>query len=148
MCRSYHYTLTIFAALAALSAADWENMHMQDEHNIYAYDANSFFTLHDLNNDGVWDSHEIRALYGTDHDANIPEHISQSIEKTVLDAIDRNRDGVISLNEWLEYKKNGGSLPDPGITYNFGHHFDEETDKPFYPRCECLICYSLISIMC
>ncbi len=37
---------------------------MHTEHHIDSFDLPSFFKLHDLNMDGLWDVNEIKAVYG------------------------------------------------------------------------------------
>lgn len=36
--------------------------HMAQEHHIQAFDLGSFFSLHDLNRDGVWDRSEVESI--------------------------------------------------------------------------------------
>lgn len=78
--------------------ADSSQMHT--EHHIDSFDLESFFKLHDLNMDGVWDEPEIQAVYGLHHHSvkeKIPqpeliEGRTQMIVEAVLKKLDTNRD--------------------------------------------------------
>lgn len=73
---------------------------MHTEHHIDSFDLESFFKLHDLNMDGVWDELEIQAVYGLHHHSvkeRIPqpeliEGRTQMIVEAVLKKLDTNRD--------------------------------------------------------
>ena len=75
---------------------------MHSEHHIDGFDLESFFKLHDLDNNGVLDVPEIEAVYGLHHhsvakkvhdkDARAKEIVSK-----VLEALDTNHDGELNL---------------------------------------------------
>lgn len=102
--------------------------------NSDAFDLNSFFHLHDLNNDGKLDSAEIEAIYGVHHldsqkkspDEAAHQAKAQRIVMEVLSKMDTNRDGFLSPEEFAA----GGfaGLPDFTSLGAEGHHYDEESE--------------------
>ncbi|TQS37400.1 hypothetical protein Golomagni_02128 [Golovinomyces magnicellulatus] len=114
---------------------NWEARHMAEEHNIDHFDRASFFTLHDLDNNEVWDPDEILKMYAIElpsakddpevkeNDAKENDVKKNEVAKTILDLIDRNNDNLIDKSEFLEFQ---GFLPDFGL--GPGHHHDMETE--------------------
>ncbi|KAJ8455426.1 hypothetical protein ONZ45_g18949 [Pleurotus djamor] len=126
--------------------------HMSSEHHIDSFDIRSFFQLHDLNRDGVWDREEIEAVYGVHHvysqkkskasshgpaQRRLPELIllqdeiehqkkADEIVNTVLFKIDQNRDGVITPDELETVGLDG--LPNFDGLGAEGHHYDVESE--------------------
>lgn len=96
-----------------------------------AFDLQSFFALHDLNSDGVLDSSEIEAIYGVHHldsqrkslDDAAHRAKAQRIVKEVLEKLDKNHDGVLSIEEFTAAGFSG--LPDFTSLGAEGHHYDE-----------------------
>lgn len=43
-----------------------------------------------------------------------------------MEMIDKNDDGLISHDEWMQFSNGGGQLPDFGL--GPGHHWDMETE--------------------
>ncbi len=82
---------------------------MHTEHHIDSFDLESFFKLHDLDSDGVWDIPEIQAVYGLHHHSvkeKIPQqHVMDSrtrvVVEKVLERLDTDKDNRISLDEFL-----------------------------------------------
>jgi hypothetical protein len=78
--------------------ADISQMHT--EHHIDSFDLESFFKLHDLNLDGLWDEPEIQAVYGLHHHSvkeKIPQDAliegrTQVVVDKVLSRLDKNGD--------------------------------------------------------
>jgi hypothetical protein len=74
---------------------------MHSEHHIDSFDLESFFKLHDLDNDGFWDEAEIGAVYGLHHHSvriKIPqpelvEGRTRLIVDKVKQKLDTNGDG-------------------------------------------------------
>ncbi len=74
---------------------------MHTEHHIDSFDLESFFKLHDLNMDGVWDEAEIQAVYGLHHHSvseKIPqpelvEGRTRMVVDKVLQKLDKDKDG-------------------------------------------------------
>jgi len=108
--------------------------HMATEHHIDTFDTASFFHLHDLNRDGFLDTEEIEAIYGVHHaysqkkSKDEEEHAqkAQTIVTTVLAAMDTNKDGKISLDE---FEKRGlDALPNFSHLGAEGHHYDMESE--------------------
>lgn len=107
---------------------------MHTEHHIDSFDLESFFKLHDLDMDGFWDEAEIQAIYGLHHHS-MREKIPQSelvegrtkvVVDKVLQRLDSNKDGQISLDEFLVGGQDG--LPSFEGYKDLGHHYDEESE--------------------
>jgi hypothetical protein len=74
---------------------------MQDDHHIEVTDEVTFFKLHDLDNDGFWSDKELQSLYGFERDIDPNEsHIKTIIDRVYQD-MDLNKDGFISLEEYI-----------------------------------------------
>ncbi|KDQ15545.1 hypothetical protein BOTBODRAFT_31440 [Botryobasidium botryosum FD-172 SS1] len=116
------------------NAEEYAVRHMASEHHINAFDLKSFFTLHDLDNNGLLDAPEIEAIYGVHHvysQKKSPDEADRAqkakdIVAAVLERIDSNRDGVISPEEF-EAAGMGG-LPDFSKWGADGHHYDVESE--------------------
>lgn len=94
--------------------------------DISNFDASSFFTLHDFNNDGLWTDDEIRRMYGLD-DVSLkttPEQTKTDAVKKVMSMFDPDGTGQITRPQFLQHIKSGKSLPDFGL--GPGHHGDIE----------------------
>ncbi|EKM61432.1 uncharacterized protein PHACADRAFT_248036 [Phanerochaete carnosa HHB-10118-sp] len=108
--------------------------HMSTEHHIDAFDIGSFFQLHDLNRDMSWDREEIEAVYGVHHiysqrkSKDDIEHQKKAdhIVDTVLNLMDKNSDGKISLDELKAVGLDG--LPNFEDLGAEGHHYDVESE--------------------
>ncbi|KII93943.1 hypothetical protein PLICRDRAFT_153146 [Plicaturopsis crispa FD-325 SS-3] len=108
--------------------------HMSSEHHIDAFDARSFFHLHDLNRDGFWDREEIEAIYGVHHvysqkkSKDDVEHQKKAdfIVKAVLDKMDTSNDGKITPEEFEAVGLDG--LPNFDDMGAEGHHYDVESE--------------------
>jgi len=107
---------------------------MAKEHHIDSFDLKSFFQLHDLNRDGIWDREEIEAIYGVHHvlsqqkSKDEVEHQKKAdiITSTILDRMDKNKDGKVSQKEFEEVGLKGlPSFNDMGAE---GHHYDVESE--------------------
>lgn len=102
---------------------------MASEHHINGFDLVSFFKLHDLDRDNLLTAPEIEAIYGLHHYESTGNSVSDKehdikvnqVVNRVLESLDDNNDGVITLREF----KNGGdnglpSFPELG---GLGHHY-------------------------
>ncbi|KAK9383433.1 uncharacterized protein V2V93DRAFT_361855 [Kockiozyma suomiensis] len=113
-------------------AESWADMHMREEHNINSYDASSFFILHDSDNSKFWTRADILSLYGIMNPVDPTGHRKEPITpaqqdqvyRRICELMDFDHDGSVSLDEWLQFNKNGLQLPDFG--YGPGHHGDVE----------------------
>ena len=98
-----------------------------------AFDAESFFALHDFNSDGLWTVDEIEAVYGVHHpysksrspNDEVHDAKAKKIVADVLKIMDQNGDGVISLEEFVAVGVDG--LPDFSAMGAEGHHYDTES---------------------
>jgi hypothetical protein len=97
-----------------------------EEHHISGFDATTFFTMHDYDSTGIWTSVDIKRTYGLEDPST--SHISQTkkdmVVKAVLDMFDIDKDGAISLSEFLLKDSENVKLPDFGM--GPGHHGDDE----------------------
>ena len=101
--------------------ADWATRHMAEEHHIANLDPSAFFTLHDYDSSGQWTPDEIRRTYGLDDESakDVPQETKTSGVQQVLDLFDKDGDGAISREEWLNgWVKKGKRLPDLGVGYH------------------------------
>lgn len=107
--------------------ANWITKHMAEEHHAESFDAASFFALHDYDSDGQWEPGEIQRTYGLmdESNAGVSEARRQEIVKAVLDMFDKDGDGAVSRQEWVDaVEKEGKTLEDYGT--GPGHHGDDE----------------------
>ncbi|KAK7686625.1 hypothetical protein QCA50_010225 [Cerrena zonata] len=108
--------------------------HMSSEHHIDSFDVGSFFALHDLNRDGVWDREEIEAVYGVHHlysqkkSKDEIEHQKKAdhVVNTVLNILDKDGDGNVNLQELEAVGLDG--LPNFEELGAEGHHYDVESE--------------------
>ncbi|KAB5594500.1 Calcium-binding protein [Ceratobasidium theobromae] len=114
--------------------ANYAQRHMATEHHIDAFNPSTFFQLHDLNRDSVLDRSEIEAIYGVHHvysKRKTPTEEAQAakakqISDAVLAAMDTNKDGFITMGEFLA--KGLDALPDFSSLGAEGHHYDVESE--------------------
>jgi hypothetical protein len=98
----------------------------EEEHHIEAFDAGSFFLLHDYDASGAWTADEVRKTYGLDDESNndVSESSKQAAVRTVFDLFDPGNLGRITRDDWMKAIADGVRLPDLG--YGPGHHGDME----------------------
>lgn len=97
-----------------------------EEHHISGFDATTFFNLHDYDSTGLWTSIDIRRTYGLSDpsSASISDMKKTMVVNTILDMFDIDKDGSISLAEFLQRDSENIKLPDFGM--GPGHHGDDE----------------------
>lgn len=143
-------TKTFLLALCAGSGAlahgvesdpndSWQVRHMKEEHGFDSFDTMSFFQLHDMSRKNVWTTNDILNLYGLlnqefvgdgsgmgkhDESTVIKQETKHKVTSTVLALIDTDKDGKISMDEWMQFSNAGNELPDFGL--GPGHHGDYE----------------------
>ncbi|PHH69300.1 hypothetical protein CDD82_7851 [Ophiocordyceps australis] len=90
------------------------------------WDPDSFFTLHDFNNDGLWKPDELQRLYGLKDPSSkdISTERRDQVTRELLALLDLDGDGAVSRSEWLSFTAQGRTLPDMGT--GPGHHGDDE----------------------
>ncbi|GAA5855468.1 hypothetical protein JCM8547_007844 [Rhodosporidiobolus lusitaniae] len=114
------------------SDATYAELHMAQEHHMDSFDIQAFFHLHDLNRDGVLDRNELESIYGVHHEKkrkgtkSLEVHTAQAREivDAVLDRLDANRDGVLTMREFVA--GGVGGLPNFKGVEHLGHHYDAE----------------------
>lgn len=119
----------------------WAQWHMKEEHQLDDFDAESFFTLHDLQSKGYWNKEDILYVYGLtresvvgdgsgmgehDHEEAITQEVKDDVVRKVLKLLDANSNGEVSREEWVLFSQHGGQLPDFGV--GPGHHLDFEAE--------------------
>lgn len=122
----------------------WANWHMVEEHQLDSYDLDTLFRLHDLSQLGFWLALDILNLYGLlrtsvvgdgsgmgvhEHDQlreAILEDAKRTVVATILELLDVDGDGHVSLAELKAFYRAKGELPDFG--YGQGHHLDFESE--------------------
>lgn len=120
----------------------WQDWHMLEEHQVDEYDPITFFKLHDLNDNGKWESQDILNIYGLarddvvgdgsgmgahEHEKEIVTQESKNhVVNTIFLLIDKNQDKMIEAQEWIDFISSGKELPDFG--YGQGHHLDFESE--------------------
>ncbi|KAI4623044.1 uncharacterized protein J4E87_006137 [Alternaria ethzedia] len=82
--------------------------------------------MHDYDSTGLWTTVDIRKTYGLEDpsSASISETKKQMVVQTILDMFDINKDGSITLAEFLQKDSENVKLPDFGM--GPGHHGDDE----------------------
>ncbi|AMD20036.1 HCL115Cp [Eremothecium sinecaudum] len=119
----------------------WEEWHMEHEHQMKEYDAETFFDLHDLNKKGYFDSNDILSMYGLarsevvgagdgmgshDNSEAVDKSLGDRVVKFIMDFLDVDSNNRITKQEFLEYAKGGKKFPDLGV--GVGHHSDFEEE--------------------
>ncbi|TGZ85267.1 hypothetical protein EX30DRAFT_314272 [Ascodesmis nigricans] len=98
----------------------WAHRHLRSEHHIYNYDAGAFFTLHDYDSNGILTGDEFLKTYGIHPTSPDADKVIASLMKRIPHAVDRE----VTREEWMQWSRDGGELPDFGS--GPGHHGDEE----------------------
>ncbi|KAG9105179.1 hypothetical protein FRC07_009536 [Ceratobasidium sp. 392] len=114
--------------------ANYAERHMANEHHIDAFNPSTFFQIHDLDRNGILDRGEIEAIYGVHHvysKRKTPSEEAQAakaaqVADAVLAAYDTNKDGFITMEEFLAKGLDG--LPDFSSLGAEGHHYDVESE--------------------
>lgn len=99
-----------------------------EEHHIDNFDPGAFFQLHDFDDDGVWQDYEFLKTYGMDDPSakDVPQEKKDKIVHDILELLDKNKNGLVEKEEFMEFSRTGGQLPDFGL--GPGHHWDMETE--------------------
>lgn len=92
----------------------------------------SFFKLHDLDQNGILSRSELEAIYGLHHESSKKksgsdeEHRRKTDEilAKVLAVLDQNGDGVVTKTEFVAAGEKG--LPEFSHHEGLGHHYDSE----------------------
>jgi len=107
--------------------ASWMEKHMAEEHHADAFDAASFFALHDYDGDGNWEPQEMLRTYGLmdESNAHVTNDRKLEIIKELLVLLDADHNGQISRDEFVHFiEGEHRTLPDMGT--GPGHHGDDE----------------------
>ncbi|KAL8699351.1 MAG: hypothetical protein Q9224_001453 [Gallowayella concinna] len=105
---------------------DWATRHMTEEHHISNFDPGAFFTLHDFDSSLSWTADEIRRMYGLDDHSmkDVGQEKKAEVVRKTLEVFDRDSDGMIERDEWMQGWRAGRRLEDFGL--GPGHHGDDE----------------------
>lgn len=138
----HHFAAVLFLARGALGQEEdvpWQVQHMKVEHGVDQFDALSFFKLHDGDDSRTWTRDDILNLYGllketrvgdgtgmgsNEQTVEIDEKTKEHVYNTILEMLDQDHDGVISIDEWRRFCEDGKVLPNFGL--GTGHHGDYE----------------------
>ncbi|CAD6564054.1 MAG: hypothetical protein CYPHOPRED_001928 [Cyphobasidiales sp. Tagirdzhanova-0007] len=116
----------------AVEGQTYAERHMRTEHHLDAFDLESFFKLHDLDQDGILSRSELEAIYGLHHETSRERSSDDAAHKRktdeilerVLAVLDQNGDGVITKTEFVSAGRDG--LPEFSDHEGLGHHYDSE----------------------
>ncbi len=122
----------------------WQKWHMKMEHGLDDADPVAVFKLHDTRNANQLCAYDILRMYGLARDEVVGEgngmgshdnteiigrQLKERVAKKVLELIDTNKDGEISLDEWKAYSSKGGEFPDFGLGSGHEYDFEDEYEK-------------------
>ncbi|SCU78671.1 LAMI_0A05424g1_1 [Lachancea mirantina] len=120
---------------------EWEDWHMQHEHQMEKYDPETFFALHDIGKKGYLDKKDVLTMYGLDreevvgagdgmgsHDNSemIDETLADRVVQLIMALLDVDDDTKIEKEEYMAFAKRGKKFPDLGV--GVGHHSDFELE--------------------
>ena len=99
-----------------------------EEHHIGAFDAGSFFTMHDYDQSNEWTEEDLLTTYGLKDEStkHIPDDEKRKAVREVINSYDRDGSGTVSFEEYTIGEAKGIKLPDLG--YGPGHHGDDELE--------------------
>ncbi|KAG5519419.1 hypothetical protein PMAC_002046 [Pneumocystis sp. 'macacae'] len=86
------------------------DQHMKNEHHIESYNCDDFFYIHGFSFNGYWVAKDFRRIYGLDNE-NLSEDYKQQVETKLLYYLDKNNDGIVTLNEFKTFINEGNVLP-------------------------------------
>lgn len=122
----------------------WQRWHMAHEHGLDDFTPSAFFQLHAVTDPKLITKRDILRMYGLQRDEIVgqgdgmgghdnSEHISPELKDRVvtrvLHLMDKDKNGVISMEEWLEFSLSGGEFPDFGLGPGHEYDFEEEYEK-------------------
>lgn len=96
----------------------WAEKHLEQEHHINNFDPGAFFTLHDFDSSNTWTRDEVIRFYGLsqpDTINTVSEDTKSHVWRTILDSMDDDHNGEISMEEFLKFSSGGNTLPDFGV---------------------------------
>lgn len=68
----------------------------------------------------------MRSLYGVERSSSgASDQTRRAVEEAVFALLPPDETGRITMDQWLAFRKGGGTLPDLGLP---GHHGDEEAE--------------------
>ncbi|KGK38462.1 hypothetical protein CAS74_003718 [Pichia kudriavzevii] len=123
----------------------WERWHMFHEHQLDEFTPDVFFRIHAVSEgQNVLTSNDILRMYGLQRDEIVGQgdgmgghddselvspQLKDKVVSTVMNLMDKDGDGTISLDEYLNFATDGGEFPDFGIGPGHEYDFEEEYEK-------------------
>lgn len=123
----------------------WELWHMFHEHQLDEFTPDVFFRIHAVSEgQNVLTSNDILRMYGLQRDEIVGQgdgmgghddselvspQLKDKVVSTVMNLMDKDGDGTISLDEYLNFATDGGEFPDFGIGPGHEYDFEEEYEK-------------------
>lgn len=142
--RSYNSEQEYNEPIPAEFNGSWQRWHMSHEHDLDDFTPSAFFQLHAVSDPDLLTSNDILRMYGLqrdevvgqgdgmgDHDKSedISPELKGKVVNTIMGLMDKDHDGTIDMDEWLEYSSNGGEFPDFGLGPGHEYDFEEEYEK-------------------
>ena len=99
-----------------------------EEHHIGNFDPGAFFSLHDFDDNGFWDSAEVLKFYGMEDESakDVTETKKHEVVDKIMEIMDKNDNGLVEREEFMKFSADGNVLPDFGL--GPGHHWDMEME--------------------
>lgn len=123
----------------------WQRWHMSHEHQLDEFTPAVFFQIHAISdNQKYMTPKDILRMYGLQRDEIVGQgdgmgghdnselvspELKEKVISTVMALMDKDGDGQVSLQEWLDYSDNGGEFPDFGLGPGHEYDFEEEYEK-------------------
>ncbi len=90
---------------------------ISEEHHVGNFDPGAFFALHDYDASGAWTADDVLRTYGLEDESqkDTPKEKRDEVVNEIMKLMDKDHDGQITHEEWMQFNKDGGKLPDFGV---------------------------------